>query len=121
MNSKGFTLVEILSVLIVLGLVGVIVYPQVNKVIDKNKEKTVNEDVNGLFKAYDIYLSSIDYSEVNIKIDLSNNTVDTFKDISWIKGFIEYDGNKYILTDAYNGEYCANGEENNYTIKKGEC
>ena len=39
LNNKGFTLVEILAVVVILGLLLALMYPNINKIIKQNKEK----------------------------------------------------------------------------------
>ena len=40
MNKKGFTLVELLAVLVVLGIVALVCYPIVTKTINNSKNDT---------------------------------------------------------------------------------
>ena len=50
-NKKGFTLIEILGVIVVLGLIAVIVTPKIIDTIKDSKKKSYNVSVNNLVKA----------------------------------------------------------------------
>ena len=57
-NKKGFTLVELLAVLVVLGLVAAICYPMVTKTIATQKEKLGKEQKNRVISAAKNYVAS---------------------------------------------------------------
>ena len=50
-NNVGFTLVELMAVLIVLGIVAIIAYPVATKNINKSKEKAYETQVNEIVQA----------------------------------------------------------------------
>ena len=50
MNKKGFTLVEVLAVIILLGLIAAILIPNYNKTIEKSKKNSFKESLNGLVR-----------------------------------------------------------------------
>ena len=43
--KKGFTLVEVLAVLVILAVIGMITIPAVNRIIDESKQKTYDSQV----------------------------------------------------------------------------
>ena len=49
--KKGFTLVELLAVITILGLLAVIIVPKVTKTIKDSEQKTNMASANGLLKA----------------------------------------------------------------------
>ena len=51
MNKKGFTLVELLGVIVVLAIIGLITMPIVNKTIKSSKEKAYKAQVKEIEKA----------------------------------------------------------------------
>lgn len=44
--KKGFTLIEILATIVILGLIVLVTYPLVSKIIITNKEKLYDEQIN---------------------------------------------------------------------------
>jgi len=53
--KKGFTLVELLAVIILLGLLGLIIYPTVNGVINNNKQKLHDKQIDELVRHANTY------------------------------------------------------------------
>ena len=51
MNKKGFTLVELLAVITILGLIGILTIPAVSKIIRDNREKTARINVDTILNA----------------------------------------------------------------------
>ena len=58
MKKKGFTLVELLAVIIILSLVLVIAVPSVNKYIKQSKEKAYNTQISTIIEAAQAYAST---------------------------------------------------------------
>jgi len=56
--KKAFTLVELLAVIILLGLLGLIIYPTVNGVINNNKQKLHDKQINELIRHAETYAAS---------------------------------------------------------------
>lgn len=51
MNKKGFTLVELLGVLVLLIIIFMVVYPNVSKVIDSGEDTTYKKQINAILSA----------------------------------------------------------------------
>lgn len=54
--KKGFTLVEMMGVIVLLAIVGMIVFPEVNKVIKNSREKLYDEQIGNLIKVTKEYV-----------------------------------------------------------------
>ena len=62
MNRKGFTLVELLAVITILGLIGILTVPAVNKIIRDNRDKTAKVNVDTILNAaYDFVQENPEY------------------------------------------------------------
>lgn len=65
MNKKGFTLVELLAVLVILGVVAVVCYPIVTRTINNSKNDLSVEQKNRIISAAKNYVAAniVDDSE----------------------------------------------------------
>ena len=62
MNNKGFTLVEILGVIVILIVVFILVYPSVTNIISQSKDTVYQKQINTILSAaYDLSLKSVNY------------------------------------------------------------
>ena len=55
MNKKGFTLVELLAVIVILSIILVIAVPSVNRYIKQSKEKAYKVQISELLDAVESY------------------------------------------------------------------
>ena len=70
LNRKGFTLVEVLAVIVILSMLIAIMIPSVNYLIEKNKEDNYNTLKNSILSATKVYLSDNRY---NITLEYNDN------------------------------------------------
>ena len=56
-NNKGFTLVELLAVIVVLGIVLTIAVPGVTKLINKSKKNSFESSAQGLIQSAKYFYS----------------------------------------------------------------
>ena len=73
LNNKGFTLIEVLAVVVILSVLAAIMVPSVNYIINQNKENNYENLKNSIISAAKIYLSDNRY-EISIDKLCSNNT-----------------------------------------------
>ena len=102
MNKKGFTLVELLAVIVILAIIALIAIPLIGNVIEKAKIGALESSVNGLVESANMY-----YANNTIKGETVTETTFDFEDgeqVSTEK--LEYKGK------VYNGKLIlhANGE-----------
>ena len=57
MNKKGFTLIELIAVIVILALISLIVFPTVNSIIKNSKEKAYNVQIDEIINAAKNYLT----------------------------------------------------------------
>lgn len=55
MKNKEFILVELLAAIVILAIISVITIPMIWNVIEKIKEKTLKQSVNGLVEEANYY------------------------------------------------------------------
>ncbi len=51
MNKKGFTLIEVLAVIVILSIIALIVFPEINKIMKNSKQKAYNTQIDSLVEA----------------------------------------------------------------------
>lgn len=72
LNYKGFTLVELLAVIAIMGMLAVIMVPTISGVIEENKENSKKNLENSIKSSARAYISDNRY-----EISLDNNSCDT--------------------------------------------
>lgn len=70
LNNKGFTLVELLGVVVILSVIMAIMVPSVNYLINRNKEDNYESLKAGIISAAKVYVSDNRY---NITLDYADN------------------------------------------------
>lgn len=78
MKNKGFTLVELLAIIVIISVITLITIPIVKNIIDESKENTAINSAYGFKEAvHDYYISSTLDDEVNLEgiYTVSNGTV----------------------------------------------
>lgn len=124
-NKKGFTLVEVLAVVILLGIISAIIYPVLNGVLEENRRKAFIQSLNGIVRTADMYKAD-NNNNLGV-IDYDDDLLDISYDQDWLSGTVSLEldsttGDKKVyLTNFYNGEFCGTGFENNFTVTKGVC
>jgi len=92
MNKKGFTLVELLAVIVILSIIALIATPLVLTIIDDTRYHGKNNSVNGLLDAAELYYSDTLLTGDTSKINGSTNLIDEIA----ISGEKPKDGTLYI-------------------------
>ena len=116
MKKKGFTLVELLAVIIILSLVLVIAVPSVNKYIKQSKEKAYNTQISTIIEAAQAYASANSgllprKEEFVVKITLGQ-----LKSSGLIKEEVKNPNDDKYFDDALTIEIKKKGETYNYDI-----
>lgn len=123
-NNKGFTLVETIAVIIILGVVLSIAVPSITNVVKSTNKNRMISDAETFISEVKEYVESDTigntpkdnkYKLVNIKSKLSKSPYGK-----------EYKKNSYVDIANYSvcltdGEYEATGEEGSIKVEKGKC
>ena len=112
MKNKGFTLVELLAVIVILAIISIITIPMIGNVIEESKKKALEQSVNGLVEAARYY--SIDNDGTYEFLFDENKKGETIngKKLSY-NGSINAEGKLYLDQDGnisicvYNDKYYA--------------
>ena len=95
MKNKGFTLVELLAVIVVLAVISIITIPMIGNVIEESKKKSLEQSASGLIEAASYY--KISHEGVTEFVFDENKKGETIKgDKLEYKGNIEGTGKLYI-------------------------
>jgi len=71
MNKKGFTLVELLAVIIILAAILVIILPSVSRTLKKSKNTIYDIQINDILKStYDYSLKKVKFSKQKCNIEI---------------------------------------------------
>lgn len=126
-NNKGFTLVETIAVIIILGVVLSIAVPSITNVVKSTNKNRMVSDAETFISEVKEYVESDTigntpndnkYKLVNIKSKLSKSPYGGNYNME--SSFVIINNNSYTvcLTDD---KYEATGEEGSITVKKGNC
>lgn len=122
MNKRGFTLIEILAVITILGLLGLVTIPVISNSIEKSKKKAYRETINSIIESTKIYRANNDYEAVtNELIDVTGTLIEYENKDQILSGYIKYENGIYIITDIKNAKYCAAGTSEVFEVYEGEC
>ena len=116
LNNKGFTLVELLAVIVILLAISMIAIPNITASLEKNKGKLSDSQKKIIVSSAELFISenknSLSYysSFMNGSCCLSTDTLknngyatsEDLKDANGndITGFINYANNKYEFSDS---------------------
>ena len=62
-KKKGFTLIEVLGVIVIMSIVVLITVPIITGIIDEVRKNAYRESVRSIFKATDIYVATNNFME----------------------------------------------------------
>lgn len=81
--KKGFTLIELITIIVLLGLLSILLVPNINKIINSSEEKGYNIQIKTIKDAAENFI--IDYSEI-IPSNLNSFTIELklLKDLAFV-------------------------------------
>lgn len=118
LNSKGFTLVEVLAVIVILGILATIMIPITGKMMTQNKTDNYNNLKESILSSTRMYISDNRYNIV-----LDENCTSNFKSIQKINE-VTISNNKItiesLITNKYlNQNIIKDPRDNNKTLNNG--
>ena len=137
MKKKGFTLVELLAVIIVLAVVALIATPMVLNTIEDSKKGAFEQSLKNIVKASKLYQAREElnnpivgcryFSFENDVVDITIRDGKTYYPVKELdlKGTIPTEGEikvceEEIVVEASNGSYAGRTDEDGTTISKGD-
>ena len=116
LNRKGFTLMELLAVIVIMAIIFAVAVPSISSSIERSKTKQLNAKIEVIEAAGEIYISNhkgeTEVSIATLYCDklLTNDEIrDPFNDKNSLCGYVYLDGNEYKWTDTSNyNENCVN-------------
>lgn len=126
--KKGFTLIEILAVLVILGVLAVIAIPSVAGIIEKSKMGTFRDGGLGIINA--AKQSYVEYAgrEMVVHVDDNYLIIDgektnkklSYKGVEPDGGYVMISPNGKVSLAIYNQQFCAYKKElaDDVTVKK---
>ena len=106
MKRKGFTLVELLAVIVILAVILTIAVPAVKKTVDSAKKKSAENDaimIKNIAEKY--YTSNLDKDEEITGVDLSTDTL-SYSGEKPTKGYLYFTEDGIAYGKMYINGYC---------------
>ncbi len=126
MKKKGFTLVELLAVIVVLGVLAVVTVPIVFNQIETTQKESYKASVRSVFDAVSSYLANNteieDVPTGGIYVEDYYYNKLGLKNANFVSGRIYRNDDGVLIADRISdGTFCASGSKNNLTVVKGDC
>ena len=127
MKKRGFTLVELIAVIVVLAIISLIAVPRAMNYIESARQESYKTSVRGVFEAVNNYIASSDEMEELPSSGIFIPDDKVYQDLKlknqdFISGKIYRDTDGVIKVDKIsNGVYCASGSKTDLVVSKGTC
>lgn len=114
MNKKGFTLIEVIAVVVIMGILALIVIPNTTRLLNEGKKEQMITEVGILISKakYEYKMSNETKKEFTFEDYLKDKT-DGYGD-SYKVGIVKYENNKYQV-DLRTANHCLS------STKDGKC
>lgn len=117
MKKKGFTLIEILAIIIIIGLIIAILAPAVMKIIENTRRNAFRESMKSIIRRVEIYMEENNLNELPVEglditeTDVEGNLLIPTQYSYGYKGRVIFEDDEVkalnISDDA--GRFCGNG------------
>ena len=118
--KKGFTLMEVLAVVIILGIVALITFPVVKNIVNDNRRKTFESSVRAMIRSTEMYIAA---NPTLSDTTFPFNTTDFKMEKNKMKrGSIIYNESTGVISvdGLSDGNFCANGTKKDLDIEEGD-
>lgn|SRR5574344_2553175 len=119
-NNKGFSLVELLAVIVILAIIGLIAIPIYNNIINDSKKDAFTDSTQILIRELESYVITNTATNYNNPVDITLLDLE-LNNHNITSGNFYLENNFIILVDITDGNFCANGNKNNLTVTEGSC
>lgn len=116
MKNKGYTLLELIGTIIIIGILSLVIIYVANNQIEKSKKNSFKEDMRSIMRAAELYGEENNLSSFDININQLE-----LKKFGNITGRVILNNGVITLYNISNDIYCGNGTSENYTIEKQSC
>ena len=118
-QRSGFTLVELLAVIVILAVIAVIATPAVLNIIEDSKKAAAEASARNIVSAAkSYYMQNLMDNKPNSNVDLSTNTL-KYDGEQAKKGLLSYDANGNVSGKMYISGYCVEvASDGNVTSEK---
>ncbi len=118
MKNKGFTLVELIAVIVIIGVLLLIIIPNVSNALKKSEIKTFTASAKGVLRAATEYYAEDGATVTDGEcMDVTTGTINFDKDYQITGGQICYLNNQAYLDKVTNGKYCATGNNDDLSVE----
>ena len=124
--KRGFTLLEVLSVIVILGILSTLLAPKIIDFVDSTEEKTALDSARQYVKAVDKYLVENNFDKAGTyNVATSNEDMEPFNNLIEISGKLPT-GNTITIDDQYSvteailvfGHYQVTYNGNDYSVSE---
>lgn len=117
--KKGYTLVELLAVIVIISLIGIITVPIATSYIEKSRVESYRISVENVIEVAKEYVAkeeeNHDFPETGISVKKIEEKIDG----KIISGRVKRNEEGVIVAEnIYNGTYCASGSKNSLVVTK---
>ena len=122
LKKQGFTLVELLAVIVILAIILLIAVPSIMGVVNRAKKDAFKNDLISVIKATQLYETKNNFTPIPDEgLNITSKIIPLDNDDKFVSGLIKKVNGKITLEYVSDGKFCGNGTITNLIIVKGAC